>query len=380
MKESFCCYAQNNKENMKQTLRELVSIPAPSGLERKRGEYCVAFLKNAGAEAAYLDGTNNLICPLVQGKSGKWIVFSAHMDTLFPIDTDLTIHEDGNRWICPGIGDDTASLVVLLYGAKFILEAGYINSDDGIMIVGTAGEESGSFGAKAFVDEIGSDNISFFYSFDGNYKSIYPNVVNRVAYEIEVTAPGGHPLGAFGMPNAIEELSKLLVDLSNKCRDYIPTIKTGRNAFNIDRITGGNGNAIAKYARAEVQFRSDVKERVDTMADFAVQYALNHSSDNLRINVVESNEEKTYWSTVPGEMIKEYGEKHLELVKSLGIDARLSLSATDCRYPMHKGIPSLCMGLSLAYEPHTFHDSVEPDSLPKGLEILLAIFEMNGII
>lgn len=47
---------------------------------------------------------------------------------------------------------------------------------------------------------------------------------------------------------------------------------------------------------------------------------------------------------------------------------------------MHKGVPSLCMGMALAYDPHTLRDSVVPGSLPKGLEILLAIFEMNGLI
>ena len=157
------------------------------------------------------------------------------------------------------------------------------------------------------------------------------------------------------------------------------SIHEGRNAFNVNTVSGVTGNNIADHAVAEMQFRSNRPERVETMVSFVKQYVQTHGTDKIRFTVKPYGDE-AFWNTVPDGCIAEYGQKHLKLVQSLGVDAHLSLSATDCRYPMHKGVPSLCMGMALAYDPHTLRDSVVPGSLPKGLEILLAIFEMNGLI
>lgn len=379
MNEAVKSFIDNKAADMRETLRTLALIPAPSGMERERARFCADFLRNAGAAEVRRDRVGNLICPLRPGRSGKWIVFSAHMDTVFPLETPLSIKEEGDRWVCPGIGDDTASLVVLLYAVRFILENATEETEHGILLLATMGEEIGSVGAKAFTDDFGAENMAFFYSFDGNFRSIYPNVVNREMYRIHVNTPGGHALGAYGSPNAIEELAKLLQAVCGQCREYVASIHEGRNAFNVNTVSGGTGNNIADHAVAEMQFRSNRPERVETMVSFVKQYVQTHGTDKIRFTV-EPYGDEAFWNTVPDGCIAEYGQKHLKLVQSLGVDAHLSLSATDCRYPMHKGVPSLCMGMALAYDPHTLRDSVVPGSLPKGLEILLAIFEMNGLI
>jgi acetylornithine deacetylase/succinyl-diaminopimelate desuccinylase-like protein len=45
---------------------------------------------------------------------GPTVVFAAHMDTVFPDGTDLTVKRDGDILRGPGVGDDTANLIAIL--------------------------------------------------------------------------------------------------------------------------------------------------------------------------------------------------------------------------------------------------------------------------
>ena len=85
MNEAVKSFIDNKAADMRETLRTLALIPAPSGMERERARFCADFLRNAGAAEVRRDRVGNLICPLRPGRSGKWIVFSAHMDTSFPL-------------------------------------------------------------------------------------------------------------------------------------------------------------------------------------------------------------------------------------------------------------------------------------------------------
>ena len=51
-------FIENNKADMYRTLKELAVIPAPSGHEEKRAEYCLNVLKNFGLNDAYIDDGN----------------------------------------------------------------------------------------------------------------------------------------------------------------------------------------------------------------------------------------------------------------------------------------------------------------------------------
>ena len=108
------------KANMAQVQRltyELCAIPAPTGSEGRRAQFCLSYLRGHGA-SAYLDEAGNVVFPYACEGSGKVLVLAAHMDTVFPEGTPLGMREEGGRAFCPGIGDDTANLAVLLVLAR----------------------------------------------------------------------------------------------------------------------------------------------------------------------------------------------------------------------------------------------------------------------
>ena len=46
--------------------------------------------------------------------NGPLVVVAAHLDTVFPAGTNVTVRREGTKLFAPGIGDDTRSLAVLL--------------------------------------------------------------------------------------------------------------------------------------------------------------------------------------------------------------------------------------------------------------------------
>lgn len=80
--------------------RDLCLIPAPSHYEDERAEYILKYLKDAGVENAYIDEAKNVICTL--GKpSDRMVLFMAHTDTVFPMETPLNYIDDGEKIHCP---------------------------------------------------------------------------------------------------------------------------------------------------------------------------------------------------------------------------------------------------------------------------------------
>ena len=115
-------YCRESHALVLDTLRELCAIPAPSHFEHERAVYCKKWLESIGAEGVYIDDALNVIYPINCEGSREITVFVAHTDTVFPDREPMPYHDDGEKVHCPGGGDDTAALAVLLAMAKYFTE------------------------------------------------------------------------------------------------------------------------------------------------------------------------------------------------------------------------------------------------------------------
>ena len=68
------------------------------------------------------------------------MVVSAHLDTVFPEGTDVTVRREGTRLFAPGVGDDTQGLGALLAFAR-ALDAAGIETEADLLFVADVGEE-----------------------------------------------------------------------------------------------------------------------------------------------------------------------------------------------------------------------------------------------
>ena len=132
-------YAQEQEELLRQTLRELAAIPAPSGHEERRKAYCESWLDRYGIPHESGNGGNLLIPYRIQeGRKNR--VVTAHMDIVFEESVPLKLQEDGAIWRCPGIGDNTANVVLLLLAAKYLYE-GQPETEGGLWLIADTCEE-----------------------------------------------------------------------------------------------------------------------------------------------------------------------------------------------------------------------------------------------
>jgi len=95
-------------------LVELTEIPAPPFNETARAERFAEMLRDAGLEDVRIDGVGNVIGRRPGNSNDKRVAYAAHLDTVFPEGTDVTVKVEGDKYIAPGIGDNTRGLVTVL--------------------------------------------------------------------------------------------------------------------------------------------------------------------------------------------------------------------------------------------------------------------------
>lgn len=122
-------------------LRKLASIGAPTFHEERRARFCLGWLKEQGAENAYIDGAGNVIFPFQCSSDRSSIAFMAHMDVVFPEKGQIPVKEEGSLLKAPGIGDDTANLVNLLMCVKYLLMYPPENLPNGLLFAANTCEE-----------------------------------------------------------------------------------------------------------------------------------------------------------------------------------------------------------------------------------------------
>ena len=232
--------------------KQIVAIPAPPFKEARRAEDFRQRLAAAGLANARIDKEGNVIAVRSGRGGGPKLVVSAHLDTVFPENTDLTVTEKNGRLYAPGIADDTRGLVELLSLVR-ALDAAKIETVGDLWFVGTVGEEGlGDLrGVRALFAE--NKDIDGFISIDGSS----PDRITFIAvgsnrYRVKFSGPGGHSFGAFGQPSAIHAMGRAIAKIGD-----LKTPSSPKTTFTVGTTSGGTSiNSIAADASFDLDMRS----------------------------------------------------------------------------------------------------------------------------
>lgn len=327
----------------------ITEIPAPPFMEDERARDYLEQMRLRGLDDTWMDDEGNVI--------GRWtgtgapgarplFVISAHLDTVFPIETDVTVRERDGRLYAPGISDDGRGLAVLLTLIE-TLTGSELKTVADILFVGTVGEEGrGDLrGVKALFRD--HPQIDAFVSIDGaGLNSITNGATGSRRFEVHFSGPGGHSFGAFGMASAIHAMGRAIARISD-----LQVPEEPRTTFTVGTVEGGTSvNAIAGDAVFALDMRSnepaalkDLEARVKLVVQAAVE------------------EENTRWGQ-PDQISTEFvligdrpagmTDKSHPLVQAsaLAINSvgstleTLRRSSTDSNVPMSVGIPAITIG------------------------------------
>lgn len=239
--------------------KRITEIPAPPYKEKVRAEYYLKRFQELGLKDAAIDTEGNVIA-LRKGSGGgrPKLVVSAHLDTVFPEGTDVSVKEKDGAILAPGIGDDSRGLAALLSLLKSI-NANEIATVGDVMFVGTVGEEElGNLrGVKALFRD--HTDIDGFISIDGlGITRVVNQATGSHRFEMIFKGPGGHSFQEFGLPSAIHAMGRAIAKISD-----LQTPSDPKTTFTVGTVAGGTSvNAIAGEARMAVDMRSNSTEEL----------------------------------------------------------------------------------------------------------------------
>jgi len=334
------------RKNEPDTIDEQIrtcQIPAPPFKEQERAEYYRQKFSRLGLKNVRIDTVGNVIGERPGRGTGPTLVLAAHLDTVFPEDTDVTVTRNGNILSGPGIGDDCRGLAVMLAVARALNE-GAIETEGTIIFVENVGEEGlGDLrGTRHLFNQELKGRITHFISIDGSGLGITNAGVGSNRYRVTFRGPGGHSYGAFGLPSPIHALGRAIEKIS---RFEVP--KNPKTTFNVGRINGGTSiNSIAHTAWMEVDMRSESASelaKLDSRFRLAVQAAVDEENAFRPHEKKIEAEVESVGKRPVGEQSNEAMIVKIALAadRALGIRSSLGPSSTDSNIPMSLGIPAI---------------------------------------
>ena len=358
-------YAKDNHERVLELIRDLCKIPAPSHFEHKRAEFCKKWFEDMGAHGAYIDDALNVILPINCDNSNEITVIAAHTDTVFPDTEALPFTEDDEKMYCPGVGDDTANLSVLMLTAEYFIKNNLV-PEKGIMFVCNACEEGlGNLKGTRQLFKDFEGRIAQFISFDSAFPRIYDGCVGSHRYEVEVLTPGGHSWGKFGTANAIAHLAEIIAEIY---KIKVPEKEGTRTTYNVGIIEGGTSvNTIAQNAKMLCEYRSTDFECLSVMKEKFEAIFKAAQKDDVCVNVNLVGDRPC--QNVDQEKIERMKQIAIPIIEDVvGQKATFAKASTDCNIPLSMGISALCLGVCSFNGAHTREEWLEKKSMLPGLE------------
>ena len=327
-------------------LIELTEIPAPPFGEAERGVRFAEMLRATGLADVSIDEVGNVIGRWPGRTGNRVVVYSAHLDTVFPAETDVSVRVEGDTYFAPGIGDNTRGLVAVL-GVLRAMQHANLETDADILFIGNTGEEGlGDLRGTKYLFREGGPQIDSMIAVDGGRtdRVVYSGVGSH-RYRVTFKGPGGHSWGAFGTANPHHALGRAIA----KFVDGAPEItSTGpKTSYNIGRMGGGTSiNSVPFESWMEVDMRSVEQSKldaIDAVLQRAVQQAL-LEENAARLEGPELTVEVERVGTRPaasGDINSRLMQSAAASLALFGLEIEPQTSSTDANLPISRGIPAI---------------------------------------
>ncbi len=347
---------------------QIQQIPGPTFDEAERGTFMQACFAAENLDEVEIDEIGNVYGCLRGGGVEPPVIVSAHLDTVFPAGTDLSVHRTEDLIYGPGIGDNSIGLAGLMGLLWSIKERDFSLSSD-LWLVANVGEEGlGDLrGMKHVVDRF-RDRAKAYIVLEGMaLGQVYHRGLGVRRYRIDVVTTGGHSWVDHGRPSAVHEIAGLINQLIE-----IPLNESPRTTMNVGVVSGGTSvNTIASNAHMELDLRS---EDVDTLAQLveSVERAVKEfEKPPVRIDM------EIVGNRPAGEIPRDHPLVELasSCLQAVGIEPRLNIGSTDANIPLALGYPAVCLGLTSGNGAHTKDEHIEISPLQLGLEQLILVLQ-----
>ena len=358
----------------------LTEIPSSSGKEQARAEYVRAELQKLGLTDIRMDEMSNVSGVRKGTGGGPSVAFAAHLDTVFPLGTDIKVKRDGDTLRAPGIGDDTGNVIALLEAFRALNRAGIKTRGDLIFVASTQ-EEVGLKGAKYWLTHSGY-KPDLFVALDVSSSEVWYGALRIDLMKFFYTAPSLHTLFSRDAASPTKALAKGVAAVYGI---PLPPLVEGVGDARLPTINIGmlGGGTVVNAIPAETWFTVDLRS-TDTP-----------TQDRLRSAVIDSarraaDEERVAFRMEHTLVTEDYSnalpkEQRLNhsLVQTVVATANFfrkpgtaavvpkDLGSTDANIAISLGIPAIATGAVLYGNPHQLEENAQASSIVPGIKQLI---------
>jgi tripeptide aminopeptidase len=361
----------------------LTEIPAPPFGEKARAAAYAKLLKEVGLENVEIDAEGNAM-GLWRGRGGApLLAVAAHLDTVFPADTNVKVKRVGTTLRAPGVGDDTRGCAFLLAAAR-AMKAGGVQTAGDILFIGNVGEEGPGdlrgtrylFGKSPW-----KPKIKRFITVDGRSNDVITNgALGSIRYRITFKGPGGHSWGAFGQVNPAFAMGFAIAKLGKVVASKQPKV-----SYNVGVVSGGTSvNSIPFEVAMEVDLRSvspTELKKIDAQLKQIVEEAVGEENTVRATTFGKITVEMKLIGERPSGITSPETVELKQVVATMKTVDKVPIwetSSTDANIPISLGIPAFSMAsqsASRAGRTHSLDEwtDVEKPTAVKDFALALAI-------
>ena len=385
-----------------QDLKDLAQIPAPTapwaGAEEPRVQWIAAAFQRLGY-APVVDENGNVYARRPGAARGPSLLICAHSDTVFAADKyPITIREEGERLIAPGIGDDASGVIAMLSVLEALDQAKIQTRGDLIFLSEMGEERYDPKGMERVLNDL-NPRPNMIIAIDRTLGEIMYGVSGGYYAQMIFTAPGTHPLTSTGVPPAVLAMAKAIEGVYAIKRPSLPgpaipadISATPHFLLNLNAveastptinrsgmITSASFNLVVNESIQAEEVLEWVKERVEEVAESAVQEVNSASPDPKKVKVEVRG--RILPSLLPPgmrdhQLVQSFEGAYL----SLGIQPRPTPNGTtSANAGIRMGIPGIGIGPCVRMDNHSLYEWMEPRTMIPGVKaMILALEELVG--
>jgi acetylornithine deacetylase/succinyl-diaminopimelate desuccinylase-like protein len=359
----------------------ITEIPGQSEHEQKRGAYVTAELGKIGL-AATTDAIGNVIAVRKGTGGGPTIVFAAHLDTVHPLDTDVTVTRKADGTLhAPGVFDNSASVANLLQALRAMRDAGVQTRGDLILLF-TAQEELGLKGMSHWLDEH-PKTADMLIALDGGLGAVNYGALGIYWSRMIFSGEGAHTNNSRGQPNPARAAAQCINDIY-----AVPLPGPGARVeaiYNVGGImtAGRVVNAIPQEVTFTVDLRTVDPELLGSLDAQIVgtceQAAAAHTVRFAREYIMKS-EAGGRPDQLADRRAHPLVQTAVDVLRHLGVTLppgreAIPTGSTDSNAGVVRGIPSISVGRSRGGDQHTLREWSDIESAKIGTKqiVLLSV-------
>jgi tripeptide aminopeptidase len=343
------------------------SIPAPTFSEGARAAWIHKELSKLDLDPPEQDPIGNVYFRLPGGEKHP-IIITAHLDTVFPMETSLEIQRSSDIIRGPGIGDNSLSLAVLLELAE---DLSVMDLPGDVWLVANVGEEGlgNLIGMRQVVSKFGEQVTAYLVLEGMSLGHIYHKGLSVRRFRVSAEGPGGHSWIHNARPSAIHTLVRISQAILNIELPAFP-----KTTLNIGLFHGGTTiNSIARQAYFDLDLRSETEEALNHLTHKVTDIL--SSSETREITIKAQGIGERPGGTLP--LSHPLLEAARQALRSAGeTNIRFEVGSTDANVPLSMGLPALCMGLTLGGGAHSLDEYIEIPPIKKGYQSIIHLIQL----